>query len=176
MPADRFLFIGDSLIQFFNWQERFPDKNIFNYGVAGETAEGLLARLPNIINQVQPPALVMIMTGINNLAMEDYSFLFSYEKIITLLQETYGQATIAITSLLPVDLFFLGDAVPRVNKRLKDIAQKKSILYLDLYPLFLDENVETITSYFESDGVHLNAAGYEVWAEALENKAFPFLD
>src|SRR6056300_1287716 len=103
MPADRFLFIGDSLIQFFNWQERFPDKNIFNYGMPGETAEGLLARLPNIINQVHSPALIMIMTGINNLAMEDYGFLFSYEKIITLLQESYGQATIAITSLLPVD-------------------------------------------------------------------------
>ena len=176
MPADKFLFIGDSLIQFFNWQERFPDKNIFNYGIAGETAEGLLARLPNIINQVQSPALVLIMTGINNLAMEDYGFLFSYEKIIALLQETYGQTTIAITSLLPVDLFFLGDAVPRVNKRLKDIAQKEAILYLDLYPLFLDENAETITSYFDADGVHLSVAGYEVWAEALENKVFPFLD
>ena len=85
MSADKFLFIGDSLIQFFNWQERFPDKNIFNYGIAGETAEGLLARLPNIINQVQSPALVMIMTGINNLSMEDYGFLFSYKKIIALL-------------------------------------------------------------------------------------------
>ena len=172
MPADRFLFIGDSLIQFFNWQERFPDKNIFNYGVAGETAEGLLARLPNIINQVQPPALVMIMTGINNLAMEDYGFLVSYEKIISLLQKNYGKATIAMTSLLPVDLFFLGDAVPRVNKRLRDIAQKKTILYLDLYPLFLDENTKTITSYFDADGVHLSVAGYEVWAEALENTIF----
>ena len=172
MPADRFLFIGDSLIQFFNWQERFPDKNIFNYGMPGETAEGLLARLPNIINQVHSPALIMIMTGINNLAMEDYGFLFSYEKIITLLQKTYGRSAVVITSLLPVDLFFLGDAVPLVNKRLKDIAQKKTILYLDLYPLFLDENAETITSYFDADGVHLSVAGYEVWAEALENTIF----
>ena len=174
--ADKFLFMGDSLIEFFNWQERFPDRKIFNYGIAGETAEGLLARLPSIIDQVQSPDLVMIMTGINNVAMEDYGFLSTYEKIITRLRETYGQAAIAITSLLPVDLFFLGDAVPRVNRRLQDIAQNNNILYLDLYPLFIDENLRAITSCFEADGVHLSADGYEVWARALENIVFPRLD
>jgi lysophospholipase L1-like esterase len=173
--TNRFLFIGDSLIQFFNWQEKFPDKEIFNYGIAGETAEGLLARLPNIIHRVHSPALVMIMTGINNLAMEDYGFLLTYEKIINRLQKTYGQSAIAITSLLPADLFFLNDAVPRVNTKLKDIAQKNSILYLDLYPLFLNDNAKTIASYFEADGVHLSTAGYEVWAGALENILFPGL-
>jgi len=176
MQADRFLFIGDSLIEFFNWKERFPDKEIFNYGIAGETAEGLLARLPGIIDRVQSPDLVMIMTGINNIAMEDYGFLFTYEKITARLQETYRQATITIVSLLPVNLSFLGDAVPRVNKRLKDIAQNNKILFLDLYPLFLDDNSQIITSYFETDRVHLSDEGYEIWAKALENTVFPRLD
>ena len=176
MQANQLLFIGDSLIEFFNWQERFPDKKILNYGIAGETAEGLFSRLPHIIDRVKSPDLVMIMTGINNLAMEDYGFLFTYDKIITCLQETYKQTAITITSLLPVDLFFLGDAVPRVNKKLQDIAQNKTILYLNLYPLFLDDNSRTITSYFETDGVHLSNEGYEVWAMALENTVFPCLD
>ena len=46
--AKRFLFIGDSLVEFFNWQERFPDKKVYNFGSAGETAEGLLAICENI--------------------------------------------------------------------------------------------------------------------------------
>ena len=174
--ANRFLFMGDSLIEFFNWQERFPDREVFNYGIAGETAEGLLARLPNIINRAQSPDLVMIMTGINNVAMEDYGFLFTYEKIITRLREAYGQATINMTSLLPVDLFFLSDAIPRINRRLKKIAENNNILYLNLYPLFIDENSRAITSCFEADGVHLSAEGYEIWARALENTIFPCLD
>ncbi|MBW2466165.1 MAG: GDSL family lipase [Deltaproteobacteria bacterium] len=172
----KFLFIGDSLIEFFNWQERFPGKHILNYGIAGETAEGLLSRLPAVINRVPAPELVLIMTGINNVAMEDYGFLVSYEKIISLLQEAYGKTTIVISSLLPADLFFLGDAVPRVNKRLLAIAKKNNILYLDLYPLFIDKNSRIIPSYFESDGVHLSAAGYEVWARTLEKTIFPLLD
>lgn len=172
----KILFIGDSLIEFFNWQERFPDSSVYNYGSAGETAEGLLSRLPNIVSRVQAPDLVMIMTGTNNIAMEDYGFLFTYEKIIDLLQDNYGQTTIAMASLLPIELFFLGEAIPRVNHGLEDIAQNKNILYLDLYPLFLDENSKAISSYYEVDNVHLSDAGYEVWAQALENSLFPLLD
>jgi lysophospholipase L1-like esterase len=165
----QFLFIGDSLIEFFNWQKRFPDNHVYNFGSAGETAEGLLARLPNIIQRTHSPDLVMIMTGTNNIAMEDYGFLFTYEKIIALLQKNYAQAAIVMTSLLPIELFFLGDAVPRVNKRLKTIARDKHIHYLDLYPLFLDEDTRAITAYYEADGVHLSEKGYEIWAGAFED-------
>ena len=168
----QFLFMGDSLIEFFNWQKRFPDHHVFNFGSAGETAEGLLARLPNIIPRAQSPDLVMVMTGTNNIAMEDYGFLLTYEKIIALLQESYAQATIVMTSLLPIELFFLGDAVPRVNKKLRGIAKDKHILYLDLYPKFLDVNASAITAYYEADGVHLSEQGYEVWARALEGTVF----
>ncbi len=173
--ARQFLFIGDSLIEFFNWQKRFPAEHVYNFGSAGETAEGLLSRLPGIIARIESPDLVMIMTGTNNIAMEDYGFLVTYEKIIDLLRKNYARAIIVITSLLPMELFFLGDAVPRVNKRLNDIARDKNTVYLDLYPLFLGEDSKAITSYYEADGVHLSEAGYEVWARALQDTVLPSL-
>jgi lysophospholipase L1-like esterase len=173
--AEPFLFIGDSLIEFFNWQERFPGRTIFNCGSAGETAEGLFARLPGITRQVQSAALVMIMTGINNVAMEDYGFLVTYEKIVAHLQQAYAQTTIVISSLLPADLYFLGDAVPRVNRRLQETALRSGAVYFDIYPLFIDDNSRIISSYFEPDGVHLSGAGYEVWANAIEETLFPLL-
>jgi lysophospholipase L1-like esterase len=169
------LFIGDSLIQFFNWQGRFPEREIMNFGMPGETAEGLLARLPNITDRVQSPGLVMVMTGINNIAMEDYGFLTTYEKIIAHLLQTYEHTPIIMTSLLPADLFFLGEAIPRVNSILQDIAQRYDILYLDLYPLFIDMDSKPVTRYFEADGVHLSSEGYELWASTLENTIFPGL-
>lgn len=171
----QFLFLGDSLIEFFNWQKRFPSQQVYNFGSAGETAEGLLSRLPNIIKRISSADLVMTMTGTNNLAMEDYSFLFTYEKIISMLQKNYAQATIVMTSLLPIELFFLGEAVPRVNERLKDIARGNNIIYLDLYPLFLGKDSKAISAYYEADGVHLSDKGYEVWARALETSILPSL-
>jgi len=173
--AEQFLFLGDSLIEFFDWQQRFPGRRVYNFGSAGETAEGLFSRLPHIINRIQSPSLIMIMTGTNNIAMEDYGFLFTYKNIIDLLQKNYAHAAIVMTSLLPMDLFFLGDAVPRVNKRLKDIACKMNIIYLDLYPLFLGDDTKPVKDYYESDGVHLSKEGYEIWAKALEDAVLPTL-
>ncbi|KPJ99023.1 MAG: hypothetical protein AMJ60_06370 [Desulfobacterales bacterium SG8_35] len=171
----QFLFIGDSLIEFFNWQKRFPGQQVYNFGSAGETAEGLFSRLPNIIRRISSADLVMTMTGTNNIAMEDYSFLFTYEKIIAMLQKNYERATIVMTSLLPIELFFLGDAVPRINERLKAIARENNITYLDLYPLFLGEDSKAVSAYYEADGVHLSDEGYEVWARALETSILPSL-
>jgi lysophospholipase L1-like esterase len=172
---DQYLFLGDSLVEFFHWQQRFPNRRVYNFGSAGETAEGLFSRLPRIITRFQSPTLVMIMTGTNNIAMEDYGFLFTYQKIIALLQKNFAEAAIVMTSLLPMDLFFLGDAVPRVNKRLRDIARNMNILYLDLYPLFLGEDAKPVGAFYEADGVHLSQEGYEIWARALENDIFPAL-
>ena len=174
--AGQYLFIGDSLIEFFNWQKRFPDRKIHNFGSAGETAEGLLARLPKIIRRFEVPELVMIMIGTNNLAMEDYGFPVTYTGIIGLLQENYPQATIVMTSLLPVQLYFLGEAVPRINRRLQSVAREKNIIYLDLYPLFLGPDGKPIREYFDIDGVHLSDQGYETWARAIEDAVFPVLD
>jgi len=173
--AQQFLFIGDSLIEFFNWQKRFPQAKVYNFGAAGETAEGLLARLPKIIDRIYAPDLVMIMTGTNNIAMEDYGFLYTYEKIIDLLQKSYEKTIIVMTSLLPIELFFLGDAVPRVNRRLHDIARHKNVTYLDLYPLFLGEDNQAVSTYYEADGVHLSEEGYGVWAKTLEHSVLSAL-
>ena len=170
------LFIGDSLIEFFNWQKRFPDREIYNFGSAGETTEGLLARLPNIIRRFKSPDLVMIMTGTNNLAMEDYGFLITYERIIDFLLINCPKTTIVITSLLPVQLYFLGEAVLRINNHLQDIARKKNVVFLDLYPIFLEQDGKPIRDYFETDGVHLSQAGYETWARAVEDTVFPAPD
>lgn len=166
------IFIGDSLVEFFNWQNRFPAPQIINFGQAGETAEGLAARLPGIIKRYEAPDLIMVMTGTNNIAMEDYGFLFTCEKIINQLKEAYPEAKIIMTSLLPIELFWLGDAVPRINKRLQEISRNLSIHYLDLYPLFLGRDAKQNSAYFEADKVHLSLEGYEVWSTALKK----FLD
>jgi lysophospholipase L1-like esterase len=173
--AEEFLFLGDSLIEFFNWQQRFPDRLVYNLGIAGETAEGLLSRLPHVIARCKSPSLVMIMTGTNNIVMEDYGFLATYGTIIDLLQKQYAKTTIVMSSLLPFSLSYLGEAVSRVNKRLKSIACEKNIYYLDLHPLFLDEYEKPVTPFFEADGVHLSKNGYEIWAAALEQTILPVL-
>ena len=166
MDRKQLLFIGDSLIEFFDWQQRFPDHEVINLGVAGETVEGLQARLDHVIGTVIRPDMVFIMTGINNAAMEDYGFVATYEKVVARLKKSYPEAQIFINSLLPVRLpWFADSTIPRLNKRLGQVAAEKGAKYLDIYRLFSGSENQLLLE----DGVHLSAEGYRAWSGAVAN-------
>jgi len=90
------LFIGHSLIEFFDWQKRFPSHKVSNLGVAGETVERLLLRLERIIKRHPSADIIFLMTGLNNLAMGDTGFLDPYRKIIETLSSAYPSARVYI--------------------------------------------------------------------------------
>jgi lysophospholipase L1-like esterase len=162
------LFIGDSLVEFFDWQGRFPGHTIANLGIAGETVEGLHGRIGKIIRQFPSPDLVLIMTGINNVAMEDIGFLHSYQEIVKALSSAYPHARIVLHTLLPTLLPWVPDErIQEVNRSLHKIAQETCTEFLDLYNSFLDPQGNPLKDYLLPDGVHLSAKGYAHWAEAL---------
>ena len=130
------LFLGHSLIEFFDWQDRFPDHRVANLGVAGESVEGLLSRIDRITTHHPSADLIFIMTGINNVAMEDFAFFDSYKKIIERLSNAYPDARIFIQSLLPILVDFIPDvSIRNVNVSLKELARETGVDYLELYRL-----------------------------------------
>ncbi len=163
------LFIGHSLIEFFDWQNRFPAHRVANLGVAGETVEGLLSRVEKITKESSSADLIFIMTGLNNVAMEDFEFFDSCRKMLDRLCTAYPSARIFIHSLLPTMVDFIADeSIRNVNDSLKGLVEDTKVEFLDIYKLFIDEEGETVKEYLLDDGVHLSDKGYAVWAEALE--------
>ncbi len=164
------LFLGHSLIEFFDWQDRFPDHRIANLGVAGESVEGLLSRIDSITAQCPSADLIFIMTGINNVAMEDFAFFGSYKRIIERLSDAYPDAGIFIQSLLPTLLEFIPDAsIRNVNVSLKKLARETGVEYLDIYRFFVGQDGRAVKDYLLDDGIHLSDKGYAVWTAALED-------
>jgi lysophospholipase L1-like esterase len=164
----KILFIGDSLIEFFDWQRRFPEYDIDNEGIAGETVRGLLLGLPYITSRLDTPDSVVLMIGTNNLAMDDYAFLGDYQEILDTFQSLYPDARVAVTSLLPLYLPWLApDAVERINENLNRKAEKPGIDFLDVFARFREAG-RGERGLFLEDGVHLSDAGYAVWAGVLE--------
>ena len=162
------LFIGDSLVEFFDWQKRFPGHTIANLGIAGETVEGLYSRIRKIIRQFPSPDLVLIMTGINNVATEDIGFLGSYRKIVEALSSAYPHARIVLHALLPTLLPWIPKEIIReVNRSVHKIAQETNTEVLDLHNRFVDPQGNPIKDYLLPDGVHLSEKGYARWAEVL---------
>ncbi len=165
----KILFIGHSLIEFFDWQNRFPDHKVVSLGVAGETVEGLLARTDGIIKEYPHFDLVFIMTGTNDVAMEDFDFLDSYKNIIEKLSAAYPGSGIFIHSILPVTLEWITDEdIKRANRSIKKLAEETRVEFLDVYKLFIDTKGKAVESYLLDDGVHLSDKGYAVWTGSLE--------
>lgn len=170
MGDKNWLFLGDSMIEFGDWGALFPAVMIDNRGMAGETVGGLLARLEVTVDSFAAPELILIMSGINNVAMEDFAFLNTYEKVVQLLAARFPQAGIFVNCLLPVRLpWFSDDTVPRVNLLLKQLAQQCGVAFLDIYHTFTDDRGRFDDQCFLEDGVHLSPYGYRIWAAALSD-------
>jgi lysophospholipase L1-like esterase len=162
------LFMGDSLIEYFDWQSRFPEHKVSNHGAAGESVEGLRSRVGRIRDACPEADLIFIMSGINNLAMEDLDFFESYRVILKELSSFYPNARIFINSLLPTAVSFISDdTIRRANSYLNKLAADSGVEYLNIYSRFIDAK-GTIREYLLEDGVHLSSHGYKVWAGAIE--------
>ncbi len=165
----KLLFLGDSLIEFYDWQSRFPAHTVTNAGRAGETVAGLLASLPRIMRRCPDPDRVFLMIGTNNLLMEDYAFLPDYKEILAELSPTIAPERITITGLPPFAAGHLApSAIPRMNAGLLQLSLEKKTAYLDLLSAFNTE-AQTAAACFSDDGVHLSALGYAIWSGHLAN-------
>jgi lysophospholipase L1-like esterase len=163
------LFLGDSLIEYFDWQDRFPAYNAVNLGIAGESVHGLLSRIRKVKDHCPAADSIFIMSGINNVAMGDLSFIDEYATILDKLTGFYPCAEIYIHSLMPVIVNFISDdSIKNVNASLKKLAHDSGVEYLDIYSRFIDTKGNAIKEYLLDDGVHLSREGYYVWAVAVE--------
>ena len=163
------VFLGDSLTEFFDWQKRFPGYHVNNLGVAGEPVEGLLGRTGRVCAALGNPDYIFIMTGINNIAMEEHDIIGPYRKILAAFRSSFPKAELVVQSVLPVNLPWVSDEIIRgTNVLLKETAKETGAVYLDLYSLFVDQDDKPVARYLLDDGVHLSPEGYRIWADAVE--------
>jgi lysophospholipase L1-like esterase len=162
------LFLGDSLTEFFDWEGRFPEHEVHNLGVAGETVQGLLRRLVRVVSYPVSPDVVFVMTGANNVAIEDFSIVGCYRGIVEGIRSAFPGARVVVQSVLPVDFSWVDNRViQRINTSLREIAGELGAEYLDVFALFADSRGRPIEGYLLDDGVHISDKGYAVWADAV---------
>lgn len=106
------------------------------------------------------------MIGINDLnsgrtpgQMEE-----GYRELLRRIRERLPAVRLHVQSLFPTRGTFAirNEPVRDFNRRLAKLAGEARASFLDLYPLFTDDNGE-LKAAFTADGLHLNEAGYQVW-------------
>lgn len=162
------LFVGDSLIAYYDWQARFPELHCVNLGLPGDSVAGCLARLPGIVRRQPGAEQVVLMIGTNNMVNSDYAFVGLYERLLDELHHAYAGAGVVVCSLLPLQLPWLApDTADRLNDHLKALAKPDWAVYLDICASF--QAAETSSCFLE-DGVHLSDEGYRRWSAVLADR------
>lgn len=165
------LFIGHSLVEFYDWQARFPQHRVANLGVAGETVDSMLWRLDGIKDKYPSADLIVLMSGLNDVAMGDMDFLDDYREAVEKLVLAYPGAKIFVNSILPTLSAFIPDRwIKNANDALKGMADDLGLVFLNVYELFMDGSGMPIKEYILGDEVHLSEKGYAVWSKALEDE------
>ena len=164
------LFIGDSLIADYNWQQRMPQFTVEKYAIPGATAQDTLELLPRITVQ-STPDLVLIMVGTNNLYEEDYDFNHTLKEIIQRCNQQFAGAEILLNNIFPMELDHLSpETIEMVNHHIQELATQTGCCLLDMHKQFNTNNSDTI---FQEDKIHLTELGYEIWCRnVLEHIAF----
>lgn len=168
---DEIIFLGDSITAECEWSELLDNENIKNRGISGDTVEGILNRLNPII-EAQPDKL-FLMVGVNDLIYGGENQLVSrYKSLLQKLTIDLPDTQIIIQSILPVNgqvrkMPIDNETIQRINREIKDLADKFGLVYADLYALMVDDQQQLKSSYTQ-DGIHINGKAYLVWKSAIE--------
>lgn len=162
--------LGDSLVEWGDWETLLPGCNVINRGVAGEDVEGLSVRLANEVLSAGTVQHTLIMAGTNNLLMGNLFFPAIFRTMLARLRQLCPDSTITVNSILPMDITGLaGDTIDRVNLELREITEEADCSFLDMKAAYSARCLPITHPCFMEDGVHLSTRGYQVWAEEISS-------
>lgn len=178
-PERLTVLLGDSLSLWFPPEQLPGDRSWLNQGISGETTGAMLKRL-SFLDETKPET-ILLMAGINDLksGVSEADLLANYRTMIQTLRQKHPETELVVQSILPhggpamtVPEAEQLKAIPnekifQLNQKLATIAKEEQVLFLNLYPLFTDQD-GLLRSDLTTDGLHLNSAGYLVWSAAMQ--------
>lgn len=168
-PEGAILFIGDSITQSLAVTNIAP-KSI-NYGIGSDTTLGVLQRL-GVYKSLGRAEVIVLAVGLNDLKRRDPDAIVrNYAQILKRLPQDAG---VIISAIHPVDEAKRGPQqsnrrIRQVNQGLERLASSDPRwVYTDAGRRLGDSRGNLKPAYHVGDGVHLSAAGYAIWTEALK--------
>jgi lysophospholipase L1-like esterase len=173
------LFVGDSITAGWAgngkalWAERYVPLKPANFGIGGDRTENVLWRLQNGNLDGIQPKVVVVMIGTNNVGRDTAPQIA--DGITSIVKE--------INTRLPDSKVLLLGVFPRaeqsdnwartklveVNALISKLDDGKRVFFLDIGGKFIQPD-GTITKDIMHDFLHLTPAGYQIWADAMQDK------
>jgi len=146
------------------------DLKLANFGIAGDTTQGVLYRLQHGEGQGFSPKAIMLMIGTNNTGQNSAAEIAEGIGAIVLeMQKDFPKAKILLLAIFPRST--PSDPVraklAEINSIISKLNDGDRVQYLDIGAKFLDAG-GNISKEIMSDALHPTTKGYEIWAEAVK--------
>jgi len=180
-PDTELLLMGDSITDFWRNEEGnfagkpildeyFSQWKIANFGIAGDTTQGVLYRLQNGEGEGFSPRAVMLMIGTNNTGRNNAAEIAEGVGAVVLsLEQHFPEAQILLLGIFPRSTPDdpVRGTIREINQIISRLDADEHVHYLDIGDVFLESD-GSISPEIMSDRLHPTTAGYRRWAEAVK--------
>ncbi len=174
------LFMGDSITDWWRtesgpyagkpvFDEYFADLKVANFGIAGDTTQGVLYRLQNGEGEGYTPRAIMLMIGTNNTRTNLAGEIAEGVGAIVLdMQTRWPRAKILLLGIFPRSTPDdpVREKLAQINSVIAHLDDGEQVFYRDIGDIFLDAKGEISTDIM-SDRLHPTTRGYRLWANAV---------
>ncbi len=175
------LFLGDSITAGWGAQKAIWDKAFgawkpANFGIGGDRTQHVLWRITNGELVGISPKAVVLMIGTNNSGSDSAEGIAKgITAIVEMIRAKQPQAKILLLAVFPRGdkptgkLGASNEKLKEVNKIIAKLDDGKNIHFLDIGSKFPQPD-GALTKEVMPDFLHLSAAGYQIWADAITPK------
>lgn len=177
LVGDNYVFLGDSITNWYPLDEYYENLPVINSGVGGYTTDNILSNLKSMVYDYNP-SKIFLLIGTNDFMYEKKAeeVANNIEKIIDQIKENRPYAKIYVESILPINETMRykdgrdNKTIVETNNLIQKICTEKSISYIDIYSKLIDEE-KRLNKKYTDDGLHLNSLGYV----KMTNQIMPYL-
>lgn len=178
------MFLGDSITDLWNveadpqgnpggkrvFNKYFGDLKVANFGISGDTTQGVLWRLMNGEGKAHKPKAVMLMLGTNNTGGNSGAEIAEgVGAVVRELRQDFPDAKIMLLAIFPRGSS-ANDSnrkkVEECNKIISKLHDGKHVFFTDINAKFLKPDGSLI-GFRPTDNLHPIEEGYEIWASSV---------
>ena len=175
------LFLGDSITQRWTdapdvWKSHYAKYDPANFGVDGDRTQHVLWRIDNGELDHISPKVVVLLIGTNNIGSPADQIAAGNAAIVKRIHQKLPDAKVLLLGLFPrgADIsdpivVQFRHKVKAVNTELAKLDDGDKTQFLDIGDKFVDPQ-GNISKAVLKDGLHPSAQGYEIWADAMQDK------
>jgi len=170
VPAEPVLFVGSSSIRMWRTHDSFPDLPVVNRGFGGSQISDVIHFTDRLVFPYKPRVIVFY-AGDNDIASgKSAQRVFEdYRKFVGIVHAKLPEARIIFLAIKPSESrWSFWPETRKANELVQGWSRKDNRLFFaDLATPLLGPEGRCRNELFLGDKLHLNAAGYGVWTQAL---------